>query len=218
MTARPPERIFHTRDLPTLSGATSRGVFVLTALTDIGHERDIKRLAADDGVRLDAIRRQPRVRAVATHPGGSIHPATGLGLLFGEHVRALRGMTHVPVVAPTPHPSSTITGRTRLLHFATVAHGRCLQDVVLWEWATLKEATDWFRRPLPAVGWLHHRTEDLLVLRRWLRQPVTHPALGPLRDALANRYFSGRFVLEHHDLIAATLAHPHLHLNRERVS
>jgi hypothetical protein len=218
MTAQPPERIFHTRELPTIKGAATRGLFVLTAPTGIGHERDLKLLTADDGVRLDAIRRQPRVRAVAVHPGGSIHPNTALGLVFGEHVRALRAMTKAPVIAPTPQATSTTAGRTRLLHFATLVTGESWHDVVLWEWATVNEATDWFGRPLPAVSWLHHRTEDLLALRRLMRLPVSHPAIAALRDALADRYFSGRFVLEHHELIAAALAHPHLHLDRERVS
>jgi hypothetical protein len=218
MTARPPERIFHTRDLPALSGATSRSLFVLTA-PDVLSERDVKQLAAEDGVRLDAIRRQPRVRGVVVHPGGSIHRSTGLGLVFAEHVRALRGMTQAPVIALTAHAASVTAGRTRLMHFATVAvDDSHLQDVVLWEWATSDDATAWFGGALPDVSWLHHRTEDLLALRRLLRHPVTHPALAPLRDALADRYFSGRFVLEHHDLVAAALAHPHLHLDRERVS
>lgn len=212
------ERIFQSEDLPLLpppgSGA---GVFALLsdgcALLDptgpgAGEEPGPVHLPISSRGQLAALRDTPGVDAIALD---GPHAPSALALAFAAHLRAIRPPWLVDsgpfVTAPRPGQSRVVEGLVPVLHFVTLHTDGGLVDTPVWEWITPSGAVTWFGGPLPDIGDLHARLDGLVALRRAARRgqlPAT-PDGDDLGGLLGGRYFSGRFVLEHHQLVRRLL-------------
>ncbi|MFI7680503.1 hypothetical protein HFP15_38830 [Amycolatopsis sp. K13G38] len=96
----------------------------------------------------------------------------------------------------------------RLFHFASVRTSAGVSDAVVWEWIDRPNAEAWFGSPLPELGPLELHLAELLQLRRAVRAnryPQTPDGVA-LADALKDRHFSNRFVLDNYYLVCRLIA------------
>jgi hypothetical protein len=227
MTIPSPERTFRQTESPYLPPQRwEGGVFVLaeptSPLVDHGHASvavsgatTSRRLLAHPALasphEMAALRDTRGVVAVTIHSPTDDDGAARLALAFGEHVATVRRRQGLllapPVTAPTPHDTAAVDGLVQLFHFLTVDVAGDVVDRLVWELITPSDAAAWFGGALPDLAPLRRRLDTLLQLRRDIRHG--HIPHGPdgqaLRQALDGRYFSGRFVLDHYDLIRRLL-------------
>lgn len=218
------ERVFPSPGIPVLPGADRAGLLVLAdpgaALAAQPGVQRLTRLPAGSHVlhvpaadplaaAVDLAAPEPtRVRAITLAPVGAITAATRLAVTFAEHLRAVRTVGGPFITGARPHPPTPGVAVVRLFHMVTLDTPTGVRDVVVWEWWGHEAAVGWLGRQFPNVTDLEARLQLLLQLRRRLRENTLPP--GPhttaLREALAGRYFSGRFVLQHPDLVRDALS------------
>lgn len=224
------ERIFDLAELPELPTTQHPGLLVLvdparwqTRQPGVVHVATWPRqrwwvLHVTDGDalgRAQLLRHTLGVLGVTPHDGGPFTRAATLALLLADHLGRLRHpdrgadadrvhlRTAAAVTSANPELLTTTPTMLRLPHFVTVRARATPQDAVVWEWISRSDVANWLRGPVPDLGWVHAHLPDLLVLRATARTGhlLDTPEHRELADALRHRYFSGRFVLEHHELI-----------------
>jgi hypothetical protein len=227
----PGERVFAVGDLLPLAAGPEPGVWITAAaecplrshpratwFAEREQGNTILHLPTESQLRLALeLRRCPGVLAVVVDAPGVPVPAPGpgLALAFAAHLGAVRAgaarFTQAFVTGVRPDAVESLPDVVRLLHFATLECEGRPGDVVVWEWLPRPEAEDWFGGPLPDLRYVQAAQSRVLQLRRAARDGrLPETACGEaLAAALSDRYFSGRFVLEHYPLVRRLLAGDH---------
>ncbi|MGW5051494.1 hypothetical protein [Actinokineospora sp. NPDC004072] len=167
------------------------------------------------------VRRTHGVLGVSAQPSGPVTAADRLALVFAEHLNVMRAVDKSPyplsgafVTSAKRDVPGSRDALIRLFHFASVRSPAGLSDAIVWEWIDRPNAEAWFGAPLPDLGALELHLAKLLHLRREARAsrfPET-PDGAALADALKDRSFSSRFVLDNYYLVCRLIAR---HIEKE---
>ncbi|WIV57870.1 hypothetical protein [Amycolatopsis nalaikhensis] len=222
-------------DMPVLPGTSRLGMLILADSecplmwqpgvvrhARLGNDRWVLHLPAESPLVLaQDVRRTHGVLGVSVQPSGPITAADRLALVFAEHLSVVRTLDK----SPYPLSGAFVTSAKRdvpgardalirLFHFASVQSPAGLSDVIVWEWIDRPNAEAWFGAPLPDLGPLELHLAELLQLRRAARanQYPKTPDGAALADALKDRPFSSRFVLDNYYLVCRLIAG---HLDKE---
>lgn len=225
----PPERTFTAADMPVLPGTSRIGLLVLAESgcplmwqpgvarhARLGNDKWVLHLPTESPLPLaQNVRRTHGVVGVTVQPSGPVTAADRLALVYAEHLRVARALDKSPyplsgafVTSARPEVSGSRDAFVRLFHFASIQSPAGLSDAIVWEWIDRPNAEAWFGAALPDLGPLELHLAELLQLRRAVRAnryPDT-PDGAALADALEDRHFSSRFVLDNYYLVCRLIA------------
>lgn len=233
--SRPSERAFTPADMPVLPGTSRLGLLILAGSgcplmwqpgvvrhARFGNDRWVLHLPAESPLLMaQNVRRTYGVLGVSVQPSGPVTAADRLALAFAENLSVMRTLDKSPyplsgafVTSAKREVPGSRDALIRLFHFASVRSPEGLSDVIVWEWIDRPNAEAWFGAPLPDLGPLELHLAELLQLRhavRANRYPKT-PDGEALADALKDRHFSSRFVLDNYYLVCRLIAR---HIDKE---
>ena len=156
-----------------------------------------------------ALRSNEHVMAISAVDGRPVDSMDGLALAFSRHLRHTRrskngfnGPACVTSIAPPLPPQKCV----RMPHLVTIRSSSILDDTVVWEMQTEREAEEWLGAPLSNQNFVEGNLGKIMKLRQEIRsgKPATSEQEKEFQYNLSKgRYLSILFVYQHIELFKA---------------